>query len=299
MLKRRFYRLDEISDVTPLTNGDLLDAVETGKLRLCAWVDAKALGATKSRTEVYPYSQIPLFDYRGVLGLSPDDSIKCIQAEEAKVDIVFILEPEKVTRWRHVSVDFPDAKQCRKNEAPPLVAQYQSTFFAFASIGTRAEFGDEMKRLANSGVEEQRKAGAKRLLDAFLKVDKVLEKKSLVIKPEQLRFDLNLVNRTFGLAANGHKEVAEQIVDTTGVETHPIKTMIAKVLVGNREANARTIWNAIRRDHQNDAKQIDTDSLISTMNNDEIEWFGQKDTVRITKYKTFQNLIAEVRKGQT
>ncbi|MEZ8027180.1 hypothetical protein [Enterovibrio norvegicus] len=307
MLKRRFYRLDEISDVTPLTKGDLLSAVERGELQLCAWVDAKALGATKSRTELYPYSQIPLFDYRGVLGLSPDDSVKCIQTEESKVEVVLINEPERVSRWRHVSDDFPDAKQCRQNEALPLAEQRELPFFAFASIGTRTVLGEDLQNLAKAGVEEQRKAGAKRLVEAFLNVDNVLEKQSMVISREQLRFDLNLVNKVFGLETvnkeRKHLTSDNPTASQSRGRRNRVLDVIERALKANPQGDYHAIHKLIRDEHNQhenkadfSAKSYDIDEIIQSIDSDVITWRTKSGDVKEMSRKYFEDSISNIRK---
>ena len=42
LMKRRFLRLNEISEKTQLTQGDFLDAVSEGRLKLCAYIRAMA-----------------------------------------------------------------------------------------------------------------------------------------------------------------------------------------------------------------------------------------------------------------
>lgn len=66
MEKRRFYRLDEISDVAPVTKGGLLESVDSGRLPLCAWIDARALCAPLRSRPVLAN----LFDYCGLAGIS-------------------------------------------------------------------------------------------------------------------------------------------------------------------------------------------------------------------------------------
>ncbi|WP_167482774.1 hypothetical protein [Enterovibrio baiacu] len=45
MQKRRFYRLEEFTNTTTPTKGDLLNTVEEGKLTHCALLNAKAVGS--------------------------------------------------------------------------------------------------------------------------------------------------------------------------------------------------------------------------------------------------------------
>ena len=70
MLKRRFYRLDEISAVTPLTKGDLLYAVEQGQLLLFAKINGKGLAYCYSKVlDGYNKTLGEIIDYDGVVVL--------------------------------------------------------------------------------------------------------------------------------------------------------------------------------------------------------------------------------------
>ncbi|MDD1793927.1 hypothetical protein LRP50_12355 [Enterovibrio sp. ZSDZ42] len=302
MLKRRFYRLDEISDVTPLTKGDLLDVVERGEMQLCVWIDAIALGAIPGgKNGATSKALANLFDYRGVVGISLQQSIDSVLSPKTKMHRAIILEPDLVKNWRSVSKEHPDASLVRFSSVS-LCEKPTAPFFAFASIGTQTVLSDRgIDALKDKNIfkDEHGDFSVSGLMRAFKDTDVELTTNELEISRDQLRFDLELVTEVFGLETTKDGLQSQKAIDTSDVEIHPLKIMISKAIIGNADANARTVWNLIKRDHQIDAKQIDVDSLISTMNNDEIEWFGQQDTVRITKYKTFQNLLSEVRKGKS
>lgn len=297
MQKRRFYRLDEINDVTPITKGDLLHAVERSELSLCAWVDAKALGAQIHSNEPNRPALANLFDYRGVLSLTSKQSIDCLSSLKAAISRTQILEPEFVSNWRSASKDYPKAKTVRFSSVTTLPNKPLGPFVAFASIGTQAVYGQRVKQLAKAGADEWQNEGLSGLFDALLATEEELTTKPLEIQLEQLRFDLESVSKVFGLETAQNGLQSQKIVNVSDIETHPIKIMINRVLVGNRNADVRTIWNAIKRDHQSDSKDIDVDSLISNMNHDEIEWFGQEDSVRTLKYKTFKNYVSDLKKS--
>jgi hypothetical protein len=67
-------------------------------------------------------------------------------------------------------------------------------------------------------------------------------------------------------------------------------------LAGDRDADALKVWYAVRRDHENNAHQIDEDGIISEINHDDIKWFGRGDKMRRLSYKTFCNYVSAVRK---
>lgn len=295
MQKRRFYRLDEISDITPITKGDLLHAVERGDLSLCAWVDAKALGAQIQSKEPNRPALANLFDYRGVLSLTSKQSIDCLSSLKTAISRTLILEPDFVANWRSVSTDYPKAKPVRFSSVTTLPNKHLDPFVAFASIGTQAVYGQRAKQFAKAGADEWQREGISGLFDALLATEEELAIKPLEIRLDQLRFDLEAVNKVFGLETNQSERKSQKVVDLSDIETHGIKIMISKVLFGNPDAEPRVIWNAIKRDHHTEAKEIDVDSLIYDINHDVIKWFGQGDTTKELKYKTFTNYVSTLK----
>ncbi|RXJ73290.1 hypothetical protein CS022_09835 [Veronia nyctiphanis] len=103
MDKRRFFRLDEISDVAPVTKGDLLNAVDSGRLSLCAWVDARALGTQLRSDEPNRPALANLFDYSGVVGISSKQSIECVNTLKTSVTRALVLQPVVVNSFRTVN----------------------------------------------------------------------------------------------------------------------------------------------------------------------------------------------------
>jgi hypothetical protein len=119
MQNRRFYRLDEIHDITPITKGDLLAAVEQGELSLCAWVDEKSMGAMLAAKEGHRPALANLFAYKGVIGLTQDQSIACIHSKTAPIRHAQILEPDHVSHWREVKNDFQTPRTAHLLRYPP------------------------------------------------------------------------------------------------------------------------------------------------------------------------------------
>ncbi|OOF26045.1 hypothetical protein BZJ19_05780 [Salinivibrio proteolyticus] len=297
MQNRRFYRLDEIHDVTPITKGDLLAAVEEGLLSLCAWVDEKSMGAMLAAEEGHRPTLANLFAYKGVLGLTQDQSIACIHSKTAPIRHALILEPDRVSHWREVKNDFPDAENGPFTRVSSLPQRPMAPFMAYGAIGTKATYGQEARQLAQAGPEEWSRQGFSGLWDALAKTGRALEAKPLAIDADQLRFDLQAVNTALDLRPEGETGRSISAPDTGNIETHPIKIMIRKVLAGDRDAKALKVWHAIKRDHQNDAHQIDEDGLITGINHDEIEWFGRGDHINRITYKTFKNYVSDIRKS--
>ncbi|OOF00354.1 hypothetical protein [Salinivibrio sp. IB643] len=296
MQNRRFYRLDEIHDVTPITKGDLLAAVEQGELSLCAWVDEKSMGAMLAAEEGHRLALANLFAYKGVIGLTQDQSIACVHSKTAPIRHAQILEPDQVSHWREVKNDFPDAENGPFSRVSSLPQRPMAPFMAYGAIGTKATYGQEARQLAQAGPEEWNRQGFSGLWDALAKTGRALEAKPLAIDTDQLRFDFQAVNAAFGLRPEGETGRSISVPDMSKIETNPFKIMIRKVLAGDRDADALKVWYAVRRDHENNAHQIDEDGIISEINRDDIKWFGRGDKMRRLSYKTFCNYVSAVRK---
>ncbi|TKF32242.1 hypothetical protein [Enterovibrio norvegicus] len=249
-----------------------------------------------------PKTLANVFDYKGVARLGLDVAKKLLSDGKATVSHVVVLEPDKIENWRSVESAYPNISTERFDHVKNFVKP-EFAVSAYASIKQIDDWRGSIERnlppKKKRSAEESREAANKLLQVISGKKRQVIASRSIYLHAHQLRFDLVSVHKVFGLDTNQNALQSPPIVNTSDIEVHPLKIMISNVLIGNKDANARTIWNAIKRDHQTDAKQIDVDSLISNMNNDEIEWFGQQDTVRITKYKTFQNLLSEVRKAKS
>ncbi|KXF80329.1 hypothetical protein [Enterovibrio coralii] len=128
MQKRRFYRLDEISDVSTVTKGDLLEAIDNDKLSLCALIEGKSLG-------YFHMSNVlaNVFDYKGVVRLSLEVTKKLLTEGKADTNIVSILEPEKIENWRRVEVAYPDVSTERFEQVLAFTPP-ETPIRAYASI---------------------------------------------------------------------------------------------------------------------------------------------------------------------
>lgn len=305
MIKRRFYRLDEISDVTRLTKGDLFDAVERGYLCLNLWVNLESLGVWFRWKDSKRPSLANIFDYRGVVTLTSNQSINALQAEKYSINSVIITEPEMVKNWRTVSGVYPNALNNRFEFIYDISSPPEAPFNAYSFLTTRSVIGQKAKDLVKKGANEVRKIGWENAVITFLDMDEELYPDLIEVDQSQIRFDLEAVKKIFGSVNRSICDETTQnsahlhhIVDTSEIETHPIKIMINRVMLGNGNVDTRTIWNAIKQDHKADTREIDVDSIINNMTNDEIEWFGQEDTVRTMKYKTFKNYVTTAKNNQ-
>ncbi len=112
MIKRRFLHLDEISDKTPYTKGDIFELIENGDLSFCASVCERHMGAgkiyrAKKRTILWS-----VFSYEGVVRLSGEDSRALLRSNNPQqVRRVQILEPKKIEHWGEPEFHFGKIEQ--------------------------------------------------------------------------------------------------------------------------------------------------------------------------------------------
>ena len=103
---RRYLRLDEISEKTVLTQGDVLDAIEQERLCFCAKVNWVNLGAITMLSD--QITLVSVFDYDGMVRLREKDSkALALSLQPHYCQWGIIQEPEKICHWRSVREVFP------------------------------------------------------------------------------------------------------------------------------------------------------------------------------------------------
>ncbi|WP_129124208.1 hypothetical protein [Veronia nyctiphanis] len=176
---------------------------------------------------------------------------------------------------------------------------------AYTAIGVDAVYGQKVRQLAAAGPEEMRKEGVSGLLGAFLDTEQELAVKSIEIRFDQLRFDLESVEEVFGLDDGENEPMVAKDACTAkppttelqseDIEIHPIKIIISRVLEKKPHILANRVWNLIKNDFNSETRKYDVDGVISTMDSEIIEWFGHGDTIKVLKYKTFRNYVSNLK----
>ncbi|WP_394212288.1 hypothetical protein [Enterovibrio calviensis] len=304
MQKRRFYRLYEISDVSTVTQGDLLEAVEQGQLSLLAKIDQQDLAYSyREHKEGYKVTLGDVFDYSGLILLSKAESKRAIKESKIELLSALVAQPELAENWRKISKVFPNANQdgWYVSNIKPLDFIPDKPFHA---VGSLVEMPSGLKKAKKFVDEERKKEIEDRSysdpFDFFEKAMSKIDERQLAptkvkIDKDSLRFDLVSVHKVFGLDTNQNALQSPIIVNVGDVETHPIKDLIHKVLKAKPDADYQTIWNLIKKDNRTEPRQIDKDGVISEINNDEIAWFGKNDAVKVLKYITFRNYVTKAR----
>ncbi|EKO3925925.1 hypothetical protein GCS56_003260 [Vibrio metschnikovii] len=316
-MQRQYLRLEDITENTRLTQGDVWEAVEKDKLPLCASIAASRLGAYAQDGKTI----MAIFDYQGMVQLGSSVAKQFALALEPQTcQRMRVLQPELVKQWQTVSAAFPKVTQAGfayQNQPinPPLQAFIasgemnasltQSSLIGQAGETMNAIFSQLSDTLSDSLTEKQ-KAFAEKYP---AKDEERLNIQPITINPTQLRVAVSDLVAVFGeqvlmIAEHGtSKEKGASVrfhVANQPVLTHPIAQIAYRVLESDPNAKANKIWNLIRREvNQSGAQRVfDTDSIIDEMTIDHVTWFGRSDADNTMQYNSFRmNILPKVRRA--
>lgn len=296
MIKRRYIRIEEIEQKTPLTKGDILDLIDNGELSFSAKVKTDRMGAVRLRDNTrYVYG---VFRYDGMIGLTNEASKWFAEKEKAyDVNMVLIKQPENILGWGTVEEYFGKVEHDNTPYTHTKVNKPENMIWAFSKLNV-GKSGLQM--MSNMAVMLSKAAGTygKHPQDANVKEDQkdYLRSAKLRVTPEALRIDLEDLSRFIDNESQSDDLLLPVEAVQVNIETHPIKRVIKKVLAENSDINSRAIWNLVRKDVESDSKQFDIDNVIFEITQDDLSYFGQADVTKAMTYRRFQNLVSEVRK---
>ncbi len=314
-LQRRYLRLEELPQKTNLTQGDIFEAVENGDLPLCASVQVKNLGAYISPTSPTDRALVSIFNYSGVIRLlSPDSRHFSFSHEPHLCKIVGVLEPHGISNWRSIDEAFDNVTEANVKYKQILVKQPDKPFFASGQVSADSTFNSSLGAFVDMVSSfAPKNDDLNKLVDQYPKTNaKRLEVNSLQVKFEQLRVDINDLKRVFG--AESLKTKVSSIDDSnllTGAAsvkltvnhsllTHPIAQIAYRILQANPEARADKVWALLRKDiEQHEFNRVyDVDSVVETITQDDITWFGRGDEENTMSYDSFRkNVLVGARKA--
>lgn len=322
--KRRFIRLEEINEKTTLTKGDILDAVDSGQLTFSSLVEAKNLGALIKHEESWKVAAV--FDYYGMVKLIGKVSKRfALKLQPNPTERFIIVQPENTHNWRSVSNAFGNVEESDFEYLNEVPNQPEKVFAAYSGLEVVPTMNSKVGNLTDSLVGFVSKiapeADLQEIKSKYPKTNEMrLQTKSIMVESERLRLDLHDIADVFGSdSVKGFgcqpeksveltvKQTVQDSVTVNGltkpdlvnqmVLTHPIKQIIANVLMEYSQSNSRQIWNIVKKDVEDEKKQFDRDTLIFEITSDELSYFGLGDTTKTLSYRRFQNLLSEVRKN--
>ncbi|MGY5582740.1 hypothetical protein ACXHQN_16785 [Vibrio cincinnatiensis] len=306
-IKRQYLRLEDITEKTYLTQGDVWGAIEDNALSLCALINATELGAFHPKYR----GVVAIFDYQGTVRLtrSVSKSFASSLAPQRCKNMV-ILQPENIQRWKTVLERFPNATEAAFPYQELRLSLPEQAFLAqgqiSASLTAKSVFGHLLNTI-DSIIPNQFDA----LTQQYPKqAAQRLNITPITVESTQLRVNVDDLVTTFGEGVwrvNGY----DSVNSTVGVRTdlrldavhqriliHPIAQIAYRVLESNPKAKANKIWNLIRSEvNQSGAQRVfDTDSVIDEMTLDHVTWFGRGDAENSMSYDSFRkNTLVDVR----
>ncbi|OIQ24884.1 hypothetical protein [uncultured Vibrio sp.] len=302
--ERQFIRLEEVEEKTNLTRGDILDAIDNGKLAFSALISTKSLGAVVVKDGKHIITAA--FDYEGMVELTPKVSKQfAIGLEPQSVEHALILQMDGVTNWRSIPNAFGNFQQSSLGYTNTAASKPINAFWSYVGLETVATAENTIGSITNA-------------LSSFLPKDKLadfkkehpdnndqkLRSKPIRLEPQRLRINLKQVADAFGSElVNVSVQSTPQDISAlpksvaSDVYTHPVQKVISNVLAKHSESSSREIWNIVRKDFESDVQQFDEDSLIFEMTNENLSYCSLGDTTKTISYRRFQNLISEVRKN--
>lgn len=299
-MQRQYLRLEDITENTRLTQGDVWEAVEQDKLPLCASIAASRLGAYAQDGKTI----MAIFDYQGMVQLGSSVAKQFALALEPQTcQRMRVLQPELVKQWQTVSAAFPKVTQAGfayQNQPinPPLQAFIasgemnasltQSSLIGQAGETMNAIFSQLSDTLSDSLTEKQ-KAFAEQYP---VKDEERLNIQPITINPTQLRVAVSDLVAVFG-------DQMIRMSDDAEVDTHPIKQIVGKVLSRYPDAKPRQVWELIRQDCESEAeRQFDVFGKIAEMTDVSMTYFGLSLEAELNvSYEHFRrNLYGSVKK---
>ncbi|WP_217555877.1 hypothetical protein [Vibrio metschnikovii] len=274
-MQRQYLRLEDITEKTRLTQGDVWEAVEQETLPLCASIAASRLGAYAQDGKTI----MAIFDYQGMVQLgSSVAKAFALSLEPQTCQRMRVLQPESVKQWQTVLAAFPKVTQAGfayQNQPinPPLQAFIasgeviasltQSSLIGQAGETMNAIFSQLSDTLSDS-VAEKQKAFAEQYP---AKDEERLNIQPITINPTQLRVAVSDLVAVFG-------EQMIRMSDDAEVDTHPIKQIVSKVLSRYPDAKPRQVWELIRQDCESEAeRQFDVFGKIAEMTDVSMTYF--------------------------
>lgn len=325
--KRRYVRLEEVCDKTYLTQWDILEAIEEEKLCLFADISASSLGA------IHPPSQCvaAIFDYQGVVQLTESSSKRfALSLESILVQHVIIVEMHGINRWRSVTEAFDNVLQAHFKYTPNVLSQPNKAFVAYAAVNASLTTESVVGELITKASTIFSNDVTHQLAEQYPNQrGQRLSTEALMVKPSQIRIDMEQVIKVFGKAVllNRGCQVIDTVEVTLGstvshtasqyvgsvkaptdirlgsvaqpMPIHPIAQIAYRVLALNPQARADKVWNTIRQDVRENEfnRQFDVDALIESITQDSVTWFGRGDNENTMSYDSFRkNVLVDVRR---
>ncbi|MGR5414115.1 hypothetical protein ACPV52_15335 [Vibrio astriarenae] len=303
--QRKFIRLEEVSEKTTLTVGDVKDAIECGQLTLNAFVDLRKLGAISKGGATVSVEAV--FDYRGMVKLPKKVSMdQQFTGKDLTLNSCYILEVGNVSNWQPVNSVFGNLEPLKLGFRLDKSAIPSKPFGAYTRLQSRPTAENVAGKFFNSLADNFTdfiSEEAKHRCRSDFPIDNthVLTNEAVQIEAERLRLDLDEIEAVFKGSVSSKKQERSSLKTLPNVITHPIEQIVYRVLSVDNHAKPKQIWEQIRKDVDNVGRnrKFDIDNLIDSMDADNLTWFGKGvNSVNEMGYEAFRKTIVyRARKG--
>lgn len=227
-LKRRFIRLDEISQKTTLSEGDVLDAVEQKKMPLCGVLKSKKMGAIHPTSKSVP----AIFNYEGVVRFTESTSFNFAFSGKAQpCTHAIILEPQRITHWQPVKSVFGNVVSADFKLDERVLNQPTVTLIAYTQIQSVQTLDSSLEALTNTF---SKSFGLKADDEAQDNPPRYhLKTTPVTVEPAQLRVDLEDIQRVFSVDVFKANALVSVTASVTPVESStssnavPVETSVS------------------------------------------------------------------------
>ncbi|WP_235284658.1 hypothetical protein ABF162_01305 [Vibrio coralliilyticus] len=294
MRNRAYYRIDELSDVAPITLGDLKHAVENEGLSLHAWIKAENLGYVHFWTKKGVGQSVVLrghFTYKGLIKISSENSFDLLVREKkSRVKYFLIEEPWRCSNFRKPYIALEDYSRSDFEFVQDNYLLPEEPFYACGEVQVGKDLFGALKRAT------KKPAGT---FSDFFETVNADDKQSvhivqIVLEPQNLRFKLDKLTEHFGLdvgLASGLKTADSQLPNSLKrglltedkrlpnlkgseerIVTNPIELMIELILTDKgKDLSSDQVWRCLKVDvNKEDERTYDRDFVIECMDQMEI-----------------------------
>lgn len=329
--KREFIRLSELEKITPISQEQLIDAVEYDNFCLNALVNSQEAGGVSSDNAL-----LTIFDFRGIIKLTNKQSLSLINEGSLSITRLEVIEFLSRSKHRLVSEVFPKcAEGCFKRFATSLDELKNIDYIVSrVALGVpeqssfKRSFEKEMGCRLYEKPNEVGFAAARKIFDsginAFSKSTRNLMVQPISLKTESIRLNRQALYQHFGLSkqldsvtVTEASQVNTGVVDNEqssnskrldnrkdnlnitesnqSIEIHPVKEIQKRVLDRYPDAQSREVWNRIRQDIRNEVYEFDIDMVVDEISDERLIYKNSGEEG--LSYRRFQNILSEVRKN--
>jgi len=227
-LKRRFIRLDEISQKTTLSKGDVLDAVEQKKMPLCEVLKAEKMGAIHPTSKSVP----AIFNYEGMVRFTDSTSFNFALSGKAQpCTHAIILEPQRITHWQPVKSVFGNVVSADFKLDERVLNQPTVTLIAYTQIERLRTLDSSLEALTNTLSKSFGSKADDEVQDSPPRYH--LKTTPVTVESAQLRVDLEDIQRVFGVEVFKANALVSVTASVTPVESStssnavPVETRVS------------------------------------------------------------------------